>query len=75
MNRVSTEFRVRVYDDDHGFYVEARPDSDGLGLCEFAYSDGDADAKEIRFCVSWAMASTFADAILKVSAIQPDASA
>lgn len=64
----TTEHSARVYDDEHGYYVEIRSDRDGLGLAEFAYSDGDKDAKEIAFCASWEMAEKYAHAILAVLA-------
>lgn len=64
--RITTELRARVYNDDHGYYAEVRPDSDGLGLCELAYSDGDKDAKEVSFCISWKMAEALAEAICDI---------
>ena len=61
--RLTTEYRARVYNDDHGYFVEAAPDGDGLGLCQLTYSDGGADAKPISFCISWDMAEALANAI------------
>lgn len=65
--RISTEYRARVYNDEHGYYAEVAPDGDGLGLCQLTYSDGDKDAKPISFCITWAMAEALANAIKEVS--------
>lgn len=59
--RISVERTVRVYDDDHGFFVEAGPDSGGLGLCRIAYSDGDSAKHEI--VIPWEMARALAGAL------------
>ena len=37
--RYSVERRIRIYNDDHGYYWEVRPDPDGLGL-EIVYNEG-----------------------------------
>lgn len=65
--RLTTEYRARVYNDEHGYYAEVAPDGDGLGLCQLTYSDGNADAKPISFCITWAMAESLAEAIIEVS--------
>lgn len=70
---LETEHSARVYDNDHGFYVSVGPDRDGLGLCEMLYRDGDKDAVERSFSVSWEHAEQFAKAILDVCAIRDEA--
>lgn len=72
-DKVSTEFRVRVYNDAYGYYAEAKPDSDGLGLCEIGYSDGDKDSEYKSFCVTWEMARHLADALARLSALNSSA--
>lgn len=71
-DRISTDYRARVWDDEHGYYAEVRPDRDGLGLCEFAYSDTDAGAKEVSFCISWSMAAALADALKQIALLNGD---
>lgn len=71
-DRISTEYRVRVVNDEHGYYAEVRPDGDGLGLCEFAYSDADAGAKEISFCISWSMAAALAEAVKRIAPLNDE---
>lgn len=66
---ISVEHRCRVYNDSHGYYAEVKPDSDGLGLCEIGYSDGDRGATLRSFCISWEMAEALSKAILKISSL------
>lgn len=73
MTKYTTEYRARVYDDDHGFFVEVRDDGDSIGLCELAYSDGDKDAEERLFAISWEHAERFAQAILLTVKARSDA--
>jgi hypothetical protein len=69
--RLTTEYRARVYDDDHGFYVEVRDDRDGLGLAEIVYSDGDKEAVERVITLGWGQAEKLAEAILNITRIRP----
>lgn len=61
MARTSVEHFARVYDDDHGFFVEVSEDKDSLGLCRISYEEHDARPREI--VISWDMAHKLADAI------------
>lgn len=38
--KFSIEEFSRIYSDDHGYFFEVRPDSDGAGCIEIKYSDG-----------------------------------
>lgn len=64
MGTFTTETLVRVYDDSRGWYVEIAPDSDGLGLCEISYHEGD-DVRSI--VIPWDMAERVGLAIGAVS--------
>lgn len=64
--RLSTEHTIRVYDDDHGFFVQIGPDRDGLDLCEIAYFE-DAKTERRNINLSWAHARAVAEAILKLA--------
>lgn len=69
--RLTTEYRARVYDDDYGFYVEVRDDRDGLGLAEIVYSDGSEDAgTDLRMAIGWAQAEKLAEAILNITRLR-----
>lgn len=69
-DKVSLEYRARVYNDSHGYFAEVREDQDSLGLCEIIYSDGDKDAVERGFCISWEMAKRLADAIIEIAKLR-----
>lgn len=43
--RYSVETFMRIYEDDHGWFYEIRPDADGLGCVEVRYSDGEAETR------------------------------
>lgn len=69
-DKVSLEYRARVYNDSYGYFAEVREDRDGLGLCEFIYSDGDENAVERGFCISWEMAQRLAYAITEIAKLR-----
>lgn len=63
----SVEYRVRIYDDDHGFYWEVRPDADSLGF-EIVYNEGGkGDKDQSPHSIPTDAAVLIADAIKRVS--------
>lgn len=71
--KLTTEYRARVYDDTHGFYVEVREDGDALGLCEIAYNEGDKEAKDTTITIGWPHALSVAEAIARIARLRLDA--
>lgn len=65
----SVETYTRVYNDNHGGYVQIGPDSDGLGLCEIRYVEEEQAATMI---VPWQMALLVADAIRNLAEVAPE---
>ena len=65
--RLTTEQRLRVYDDDHGYYWEVRPDADGLGI-EVVYNEGGkGDEDQPLSTIPIVAAELIADAIKRVA--------
>lgn len=64
--RYSVETFMRIYEDDHGWFYEIRPDADGLGCVEVRYSDGVGNSKSLFSCPPKA-AHLLANAIHKVA--------
>lgn len=69
--RVSAEYGCRIYNDDHGYWVEVKPDADGLDLCTITYSDGDEKAVPKTITIPWEMANRLAVAIGVLSDLNP----
>lgn len=44
--KITVEPSYRVYDDTDGWYVEVRPDGDGLGCVEVVYNPGTPGAAD-----------------------------
>lgn len=63
---LSTEYQARIYDNNHGYFVEVKPDSDGLNLCEIRYDEGNKEARDSSIIISWDMAEAMAKAILEL---------
>lgn len=70
-DRVSAEYGCRIYNDDHGYWVEVKPDGDGLDLCQITYSDGDANAETKTITLPWEMADKLAMVIDVLSDLNP----
>lgn len=65
MARISIERSIKIYDDDHGWYVEVGADADGLGLCRIAYvEDGD---RTREMTIPWHHASALSSALRELA--------
>lgn len=71
-DKFSTEFRVRVYDDNAGFYFEAGPDRDALDCCELSYSEGDGTEPTYFPVMAWPLAVKMARAIITLNEFRED---
>lgn len=60
MSNITTETLVRVYDDDHGWFVQVGPDADGLGLCEIRYEE---EGRKTSIIIPWSVAERVGIAI------------
>lgn len=68
MPRITVEHSARVYDDDHGWFVEVTPDRDGLGMARIAYNEGDGTEDSKReISLPWFHAEALAHAILAIA--------
>jgi hypothetical protein len=64
----STETFMRVYDNDHGYFYEIRPDADGFDCVAIFYSDGGkGDKVEQQTAMPPEMARHVARAMLAVA--------
>jgi hypothetical protein len=66
--KISVEHTIRVYDDNHGWFISIGPDRDGLGLCRVAYQESEDDSQSMReISMPWEHARAVAMAILKLA--------
>lgn len=69
MARISTERSIRIYDDDHGWFVRVGPDGDSLGMCQISYHEDEKDTRlERSLSLPWEHAEALAKAILDLAA-------
>jgi hypothetical protein len=70
--KYSTEHSARIYNNDHGYYVEAGFDRDGLDMCEIRYSQSDEEKdSKVNFPpMPWPMAVKLAEAIIQIAKLQ-----
>lgn len=68
MTTHTVEHHMRIYDDQHGWFVTVRPDRDTGDSCEIAWNDGDALPQDERtITIPWTMARLVAEAIIGIT--------
>lgn len=68
--RLTTDYRAKVYEDSTGTYVEIGDDCDGLDLCDITYRETVGRARHLSIVIGWPHAEAVARAILKLCEVR-----